>query len=80
MWSEIKQLIHVCTKVVERVREPARAVPPEGVEDFDLANITDPQQHSEYAMEVFEYYKQREQAFRIPSYIGENHEITELMR
>ena len=40
-----------------------------GVEDFDRENAEDPQQHSEYAMETFQYYKNREEAFRVPDYL-----------
>ena len=39
------------------VKEVARKLPPEGVADFDLETMGDPQQHSEYAMETFQYYK-----------------------
>ena len=59
-------------KVVDRVaRQPSRLTPPEGVEDFDLENMEDPQQHSEYVMETFKYYKDREAAFRVADYIEE---------
>ena len=40
-----------------------------GVEDFDRENAEDPQQHSEYAMETFQYYKNREETFRVPDYL-----------
>ena len=43
-------------KVFE-VKEAPRKVPPKGVLDFDLETLGDPQQHSEYAMETFQYYK-----------------------
>ena len=63
-----------------------RPCPPEGVLDFDLENMEDPQQHSgglpafleelllltptpEYAMQTFQYYKTREEAFKVPNYI-----------
>ena len=39
------------------VKEVSRKLPPEGVADFDLETMGDPQQHSEYAMETFQYYK-----------------------
>ena len=39
------------------------------MEDFDRENAEDPQQHSEYAMETFQYYKNREEAFRVPDYL-----------
>ena len=40
-----------------------------GVEDFDRENAGDPQQHSDYAMETFQYYKNREETFRVPDYL-----------
>ena len=43
--------------------------PGSGVEDFDRENAEDPQQHSEYAMETFQYYKNREETFRVPDYL-----------
>lgn len=68
-------------KVVDRVaRQPSRLTPPEGVEDFDLENMEDPQQHSEYVMETFKYYKDREAAFRVADYIEAQLEITDTMR
>lgn len=36
-----------------------RVLPP-GVVDFDAQNMDDPSQASEYAMETFQYYKNRE--------------------
>ena len=42
---------------VYEIKEEARKVPPKGVLDFDLETFGDPQQHSEYAMETFQYYK-----------------------
>jgi len=61
-------------------REPPRHCPPSGVQDFDMETMGDPQQHSEYAMETFEYYKTREEAFRVPSYMAAQQEITDTMR
>jgi len=66
-------------KVVE-IPVPARRSPPEGVEDFDLQTESDPQQHSEYAMETFQYYRNREAQFKVPSYIQSQPEINENMR
>lgn len=53
---------------------------PEGVIDFDAETGDDPQQHGEYAMQTFQYYKNRESAFRVPNYITAQLEITEAMR
>jgi len=66
-------------KVFE-VKEAPRKVPPKGVLDFDLETLGDPQQHSEYAMETFQYYKDRESAFRVPDYMNAQMEITDVMR
>jgi len=62
------------------IPEPERQTPPEGVVDFDLENMADPHQHSQYAMETFRYYKERETVFRIPNYVSAQLEITEAMR
>jgi len=68
-------------KVVDvKPAEPTWPVMPEGVEDFDRENAEDPQQHSEYAMETFQYYKNREETFRVPDYLQSHHEINENMR
>jgi len=60
--------------------EPARVVPPEGVPDFDGETLGDPMQHSEYVMETFQYYKNREAEFMVADYMGQQSEITEAMR
>jgi len=62
------------------VREPERSLPPDGVPDFDGETWGDPQQHSEYAMETFQYYKQRETEFSVPDYMSKQSEITNVMR
>merc|ERR1719319_1996981 len=66
-------------KVVE-IPVEARRSPPESVEDFDLQTEGDPQQHSEYAMETFQYYRNREEQFKVPRYIQSQPEINENMR
>lgn len=53
---------------------------PEGVVDFDLENKGDPCQHSEYVVDTFHYYKQREAVFKIPNYMVAQRSITEGMR
>jgi len=60
--------------------EPARTVPPEGVPDFDGETLGDPMQHSDYVMETFQYYKDREAVFKVGDYIRAQNEITEAMR
>lgn len=67
-------------KVTDVLREVPWPTPPEGVADFDLENLSDPQQHSEYAMETFHYYRAREEAFKVPDYIEAQLEITDTMR
>uniref|UniRef100_A0A0K2UNT9 Uncharacterized protein n=2 Tax=Lepeophtheirus salmonis TaxID=72036 RepID=A0A0K2UNT9_LEPSM len=57
-------------------------VPPEGVIDFDLENINDPNQCSIYAAEIFDYYRSRESQFAVADYMktGSHPEINESMR
>ena len=43
-----------------RYAPPPRVLPPEGIQDFDLENWRDPSQCSEYAQDIFQYYKNRE--------------------
>jgi len=62
------------------VRSPVRVLPPPGVVDFDSETLGDPQQHAEYALETFHYYRQREATFRVPSYMGAQQEVTQIMR
>jgi len=61
---------------------PTRPVPPPGVEDFDKENWADPNNCSEYAMDIFNYYKQREAVFRVHDYMSTNvqPEVTKMMR
>ena len=60
--------------------EPDRKIPPEGVPDFDGETLGDPMQHSDYVMETFQYYKDREAVFKVGDYIRAQNEITEAMR
>ena len=60
--------------------DPSRKVPPEDVPDFDGETLGDPLQHSDYVMETFQYYKDREAVFKVGDYIPQQHEITETMR
>jgi len=52
-----------------RYAPPPRVLPPEGIQDFDLENWRDPSQCSEYAQDIFQYYKNREEQFRCPDYL-----------
>ncbi|TRY67585.1 hypothetical protein TCAL_08045 [Tigriopus californicus] len=45
-----------------------RVLPP-GVVDFDAQNMDDPSQASEYAMETFQYYRNREEQFQVEDYL-----------
>lgn len=66
--------------IVQRYEPPARPVPPPGVEDFDVKNWNDPNQCSQYAMDIFYYYKSREAQFRVPDYISTQTEVSKSMR
>ena len=46
--------------VRHRYEPPARLLPPPGVEDFDKECGIDPNVCSEYANDIFNYYKSRE--------------------
>lgn len=71
--EEVIQTVFVCP-------DPPRITPPEGVDDFDGETFGDVFQHSEYALETFDYYKKREEAFAVGDYIDEQKEITRAMR
>ena len=60
--------------------DPPRACPPEGVEDFDGEHLGDPMQHSEYAMDTFQYYKIREDVFLVGDYMYKQKKINKYMR
>jgi len=67
--------------VRHRYEPPARLLPPPGVEDFDKECGNDPNVCSEYAMDIFNYYKSREAQFRVPDYISRMQpEVTKMMR
>ena len=70
--TEAEEKVFVCP-------EPIRTLPPEGVPDVDGENLGDPL-YSEYVMETFQYYKNREAKFMVGDYIGQQKEITEAMR
>jgi len=77
--TSTEEKVDVDTTLLE-CPEPERSVPPAGVTDFDLENLSDPQQHSAYAMETFKYYQEREAVFKVPNYMPAQQEITETMR
>ncbi|XP_066992564.1 G2/mitotic-specific cyclin-B3 isoform X2 [Anabrus simplex] len=53
---------------------------PVGVEDFDAENWTDPFQASVYAMDIFNYLKDREAAFPIDHYMERQQHLNTWMR
>ncbi|KAH8381599.1 hypothetical protein KR093_008955 [Drosophila rubida] len=64
----------------EASKVAARAPLPEGVEDFDRKNWDDPFQVSHYAMDIFNYLKQREPDFIIADYMPKQIHLTSWMR
>lgn len=52
-----------------RYEAPSRITPPDNIKDFDLENWSDPSQCSEYAQDIFQYYKNREEQFRCLDYL-----------
>jgi len=57
-----------------------RPTPPEGVRDFDEENMMEPMEHAQYAMETFQYFKEREKRFRVAHYMDHQTDITVHMR
>lgn len=53
---------------------------PAGVNDFDRENMDDPAQVSDYAMEIFNYLKDREAEFKIDAYLERQPHLTSWMR
>lgn len=53
---------------------------PPGVEDFDKENWNDPYQVSIYAMQIFDYLKQREPDYKIKDYMSDQPELSKWMR
>lgn len=53
---------------------------PDGITDFDLENIDDPTQVSDYAMDIFNYLKERETDFQIGSYMDRQPTLSVWMR
>lgn len=58
---------------------PGRSVP-EGVTDFDKETENDPFAVAEYAEEIFQYYKNRENVFPIDKYIDRQPDVSKSMR
>ncbi|XP_055313132.1 G2/mitotic-specific cyclin-B3 [Sitodiplosis mosellana] len=53
---------------------------PQGVIDFDRENWDDPIQVSDYAMDIFNYLKEREETFKIDAYLERQPHLTNWMR
>lgn len=64
---------------VDRI-ENQFSVVPAGIVDFDKENWDDPFQVSNYAMDIFNYLKSREQQFKITNYITDQVHISKWMR
>lgn len=55
-------------------------VVPDDVNDFDKESIQDPFSEPLYAFEIFKYYKERENAFKIKKYMNDQPDLTKSMR
>jgi len=78
--ENVDDTVVIGPKTRHRYEPPARLIPPPGVEDYDKENWDDPNVCSEYAMDIFSYYKTREAQFRLPDYISIQPEISKMMR
>lgn len=69
------------TSIVARLDAPPKTELPEGVQwDFDVENWLDPFQVSHYAMDIFNYLKDRERLFPIGDYIDRQVCLSRWMR
>lgn len=68
------------TKFEATLKEEDPAPVPLGVIDFDRENWDDPIQVSDYAMDIFNYLKEREQNFKINAYLDRQPHLTNWMR
>lgn len=64
----------------EIARTIGPALVPQGVIDFDRENWEDPVQVSDYAMDIFNYLKEREKTFKIDAYLVRQPHLTNWMR
>ncbi|XP_050417984.2 G2/mitotic-specific cyclin-B3 [Patella vulgata] len=53
---------------------------PEGVDDIDKENYSDPVQCGNYAKEIFKYYMERESKFQLEPYMTQQPQLTSNMR
>ncbi|CAL4123934.1 unnamed protein product [Meganyctiphanes norvegica] len=65
---------------VVKVKESSGRTVPEGVTDFDKETENDPFAVAEYAEEIFQYYKNREDIFPIDKYIDRQPDVSKSMR
>ncbi|NXY24281.1 CCNB3 protein, partial [Atrichornis clamosus] len=61
-----------------RVPPPSQQVP--AVEDIDKEQLGDPYANAEYAKEIFEYMREREEKFMLPDYMEKQTDISGDMR
>ncbi|NWU84263.1 CCNB3 protein, partial [Onychorhynchus coronatus] len=59
---------------------PEKTVPVPAVEDIDKEQLGDPYASAEYAKEIFEYMREREEKFLLPDYMEKQPDITGDMR
>ncbi|XP_017674858.1 PREDICTED: G2/mitotic-specific cyclin-B3 isoform X2 [Lepidothrix coronata] len=63
---------------VQELKPPKERVP--AVEDIDKEQLGDPYASAEYAKEIFEYMREREEKFMLPDYMEKQPDITGDMR
>lgn len=73
--TQFEATIKECVKVTS-----GPAPVPDGVIDFDRENWDDPVQVSDYAMDIFNYLKEREKTFKIDAYLERQPHLTNWMR
>ncbi|NXQ55800.1 CCNB3 protein, partial [Anthoscopus minutus] len=59
---------------------PEKPVSVPAVEDVDKEQLSDPYANAEYAKEIFEYMREREEKFMLPDYMEKQTDITGDMR
>ncbi|KFW78363.1 G2/mitotic-specific cyclin-B3, partial [Manacus vitellinus] len=59
---------------------PEKPVPVPAVEDIDKEQLGDPYASAEYAKDIFEYMREREEKFMLPDYMEKQPDITGDMR
>lgn len=64
----------------ETIKESGPQPVPDGVIDFDRENWDDPTQVCDYALDIFNYLKSREQIFKIDAYLERQPHLTSWMR